>query len=452
MLIEAARRAEAAVKEMLAIANDGSATTDELRDGLRISKSFVGIASAFQISAAAAVAGRERHGDGGAEVLAATAGLHRTEARSQVKAAEAFREVPVARDLVESGRVSPANAKRLAEAIDKAGAGAVAGDAGLLASAELMRPEQFSREARRWVVAREDDGGESEHLRQRGRRHVRLRNADDGMVHLYGEFDAATGQRVGNRLRAEASRMYEADKKAAAGSGSDRRTFAQCMADALDNLTAGNAAGDGKGKPIADICVVAHIDNETGSLIAELPDGDRLPPAMLEEFACNAKFTGVVYDRKGKPIWRAESCRTATEAQRQILHRPLRRLLPLCCSPRAVPDPPHQAGIAGRVHKDLQHGPGLLGLPPEDPPPQVADSHHQRVHTLHPPGQVYHGPAHAPEDPVLHLPGIADDPDLALPGITSDPAFSDASAQASSWATRSSGVVAGDWQAKSRQT
>ena len=202
MLIEAARRAEAAVKEMLAIANDGSATTDELRDGLRISKSFVGIASAFQLSAAAAVAGRERHGDGGAEVLAATAGLHRTEARSQVKAAEAFREVPVARDLVESGRVSPANAKRLAEAIDKAGAGAVAGDAGLLASAELMRPEQFSREARRWVVAREDDGGESEHRRQRARRHVRLRNAEDGMVHLYGEFDAATGQRVGNRLRA----------------------------------------------------------------------------------------------------------------------------------------------------------------------------------------------------------------------------------------------------------
>lgn len=234
MLIEAARRAEAAVKEMLAIANDGSATTDEFRDALGISKSFVGIASAFQISAAALVAGRERHGDGGAEVLASSAGLPRTEARSQVKAAEALREVPAARDLVESGRVSPTNAKRLAEAIDKVGADTVGDDDGLLANAESMRPEQFSREARRWVVAREDDGGESEHRRQRARRHVRLRNADDGMVHLYGEFDAATGQRIGNRLRAEASRMYEADKKAAAGSGSDRRTFAQCMADAPD--------------------------------------------------------------------------------------------------------------------------------------------------------------------------------------------------------------------------
>ena len=34
MLIEAARRAEVAVKEMLAIAHDGSATTDEFRDAL----------------------------------------------------------------------------------------------------------------------------------------------------------------------------------------------------------------------------------------------------------------------------------------------------------------------------------------------------------------------------------------------------------------------------------
>ena len=45
----------------------------------------------------------------------------------------------------------------------------------------------------------------------------------------------------------------------------------------------------------------------------------RLPQSVLEEFACNAKLTGVVYDRDGKPIWRAHSVRTATEAQRQIL-------------------------------------------------------------------------------------------------------------------------------------
>jgi len=130
MLIESARRAESAVKEMLAIAHDGSATTDEFRDALGITESFVRIASALQTSAAAAVAGREQHGDGGAEVLATSTGLSRPEAHSRVKTAEALRDVPAARQAVESGRVSPANARRLAEAIDKAGADAVGDDDG----------------------------------------------------------------------------------------------------------------------------------------------------------------------------------------------------------------------------------------------------------------------------------------------------------------------------------
>ncbi len=100
MLIEAARRAEAAVKEMLACANRGDATVDELRDGLGISKVIAGVNSAFQTSAAAAVAGRERHGDGGAEVLAAAAGLSRREAHSQVKTTEALRDTPKLRDAI----------------------------------------------------------------------------------------------------------------------------------------------------------------------------------------------------------------------------------------------------------------------------------------------------------------------------------------------------------------
>ena len=410
MLIETARRAEVAVKEMLDIANEGSATTSELRDALEISKLVVGIATAFQTSAAAAVAGREHHGDGGAEVLAAGASLPRREAHSQIKTAKTLKEVPAARDAVESGRMSQANAKRLAEAIDKTSAGAVGADDDLLAKAESMSPEQFARETRRWVTDREGDGGESEHRRQRARRCLRIWDADNGMVALHGEFDAATGRRIENRLRAEARRMYDADKKDAASSGADCRTFKQCMADALDSLTAGNTAGDGKGKPIADICVVAHVDDETGNLIAELPNRDRLPAAVLEELSCNARFTGVVYDRKGKPIWRAESCRTATEAQRQILLARYGGCFHCAAHPALC-----------QIHhiRPVSQG-GSTRL--DNMVPVCWDCHqkihHHRwqirttngVHTLHPPGQVHHGPAHAPEDPVLHLPGIADDP------------------------------------------
>ena len=239
------------------------------------------------------------------------------EAHSQVKTARVIEAVPAVRDAVQSGRVSQANAKRLAEAVEKAGAEAVQADEDLLAKAESMRPEQFRREARRWVTDRDGDGGEAEHARQRARRSLRVWDGDDGMVHLHGQFDPVTGKRIVNRLRAEARHLYDGDKKNAAGTGQDRRTFHQCMADALDHLT--SSTGTGTGKPFADICVVAHVDDDTGELIAELPDGERLPAAVLEQLSCNAKLTGVVYDRKGKPIWRTTSRRTVTEAQWQLL-------------------------------------------------------------------------------------------------------------------------------------
>ena len=74
-------------------------------------------------------------------------------------------------------------------------------------------------------------------------------------MHLRGEFDPVAGRRIANRLRAEAGRLYDADKKqAAARSESGPRSFDQCMADALDNLTSNG--GDNGAKPFADICVV----------------------------------------------------------------------------------------------------------------------------------------------------------------------------------------------------
>ncbi len=526
MLIEAARRAEAAASEMLELVGAGAASCSELREMLAVSRSAMAALSAAQVSAAAAVAVRERHGDGGAEVLAGSAGLSRREARSHLKTAEALREAPAAREAVESGRVSAANARRLAEASETAGARAVDGDGDLLAKAVSMRPEQFAREARRWVVDRDGDDGESQHRRSRARRCVRVWDGDDGMVHLRGELDPVTGRRVANRLRSQAARMHNADKKAPAD-GTGRRSFGQCMADALDALTAtsssvggvgtgssrnndtnsrtgdshnndtnsrtgdshnndtnsrtgdshnndtnsrtgdshnndtnsrtgdshnndtnsrtgdshnndtnsrtgdshnndtnsrtgdsrnndsgshnndtsGRAGGSGRsvgggGRPIADICVVAHVDGATGRLVAELPDGTRLPRAVLEELSCNARLTGLVYDRDGKPIWRTHSVRTATESQRQIL---LARhggcfhcaAHPALCQIHHI-KPVAQGGstkldnmtpVCWDCHQKIHHHNWRIRKNPDG------------NHTLHPPEQTRHGPAHAPDPP-----------------------------------------------------
>ena len=412
MLIEAARRAHDAVKEMLALVNAGAVSCVELRGALEVSKSFMAVGSAFQTSAAKVIAQGERHGDGGAEVLAEAAGLSRREAHSHMKTARVIEAVPAVRDAVESGRVPIANVKRLAEAVEKISVDAVDSDSELLAKAESMRPEQFAREARRWVTDRDGDGGESEHARQRARRCVRVWDADDGMVHLHGQFDSVTGRRIGNRLRAEAGQMFDADKKSRRGSGSERRSFQQCMADALDNLTSNTGANSKGGKPFADICVVAHVDAETGRLIAELPDGVRLPQSVLEELACNARFTGVVYDTKGRPIWRAHSVRCATEAQRQMLIARDGG----CFACGAHPD------VCQAHHvKPVSEG----GATSIDNMVLACWGCHNKIHyfnwqihgppgqrTLHPPDPMTHGPAHAPDHPPpLFNPDTAHAPD-----------------------------------------
>ena len=398
MLIEAARQAEAAAKKMLALVNEGSAPCAEIREALAVSKAIAGINSAFQVAGAAAVAGRERHGDGGAEVLASSAGLSRREAHSQVKTAQAIRDVPKLRDAIEAGRVPAANAKRLAEAVDKTSAADVEADSDLLAKAESMRPEQFTREARRWVTDRDGDDGAAEHARQRARRYVRMWDADDGLVHLHGQFDTVTGERIRNRLRAEAARMYDTDKQGARDGGAACRSFDQCMADALDALTAQTNAGGG-GKPIADICVVAHVDDATGKLIAETPAGDRLPRQVLEELACHAAITPAIYDRRGVLLWRGRSKRTATATQRKALKARYGGCF-ACgfdferCQAHHV-EPASRGGptdidnlvpACWSCHNKIHHFNWRIHGPPSR-------------RTLHPPDRVTHGPAHAPDSP-----------------------------------------------------
>ena len=443
MLIEAARRAETAVKEMLALVNEGSVSCAETRQALAVSKAISTVNSAFQTSAAKVIATVERHGDGGAQVLADAAGLSRRHARGQVKTARVIEAAPSVRDAVESGRVSLANAERLAEAVTKTSASAVDSDAELLSKAETMRPEDFTREARRWATARQVDSGESEYQRQRARRCVRVWDADDGMVELHGKFDPVTGRRIGNRLQAEARRLYEADKKSAkdadggvhargnkdAGISADtgrgrghagnnptpRRSFDQCMADALDALT--STASSGGGKPFADITVVAHIDNDTGQLVAEIAGGDPLPPAVLEEINCNARLKGAIYDTKGALLWQGYSKRFVTQAQMDALIARYGG----CFHCRAHPD----MCQAHHIEPVSQGGPTNI-----DNMVPVCWDCHQRVHhygwqiytrngqhTLHPPNRAHYGPARAPEQPTLHVSGAQAD---AHPANASD--------------------------------
>ncbi|MXW99712.1 MAG: DUF222 domain-containing protein [Acidimicrobiaceae bacterium] len=363
MVISQAQRAETAVTQMLASARDGGVAAVDLRRALEMSKAIASKLAAFQARAAAVLAARESHGDGGAGVLRHATGVSRRQAEGQARAVRVLDDLPVVRDALEEGKVSFANAARLAAAAEAAGAGAVQADAGLLSMAVSMSDDQFAREARRWAARHQPDGGEADHARRRARRFLKIWDGDDGMTHLRGELDPVTGERIRNRLEAEARRLRRTDDRG------ERRSFPQAMADALDGLTTvgagiggggggggagrgsgdrgGVGSGDGRrmndgggvgggdrdgagsgdpgggsvhrGRPIADIAVVSHVDADTGELVSQLATGEPLPPSVLELLACNASITGVLYDTAGTPLWRGTTKRTATAAQLKAL-------------------------------------------------------------------------------------------------------------------------------------
>ncbi len=549
MILEDAQQAVAAVKRMLDVVRAGGVATTELRAALEQTRVLMAAGAAFQTAAAGLIAARERHGDGGAEVLAVSAGLTQSEAHNQVKTAQVLHKVPKLRDAVQTGEVSQANARRLADVITKTGANSVAGDDELLKQSASLRPEQFGVATRRWITAQQGDNGASEHARQRARRYLKFYDTEDGMIALHGEFDKITGTRIHNRIRHIAGQFFTNDKKLPK---SQRRQFPQCMADALDHTTntpnintgsetskrnqnsqniesvrrfssesiassktrsdqdavtacgentdtssqaehvnkAGNdqdartrngqgavtgctenavtdattatndASADAEpavnnsnenasngedgvdvisatasqsvneastttggencgvdavdtadsgeacgttGGWVADITLVAQVDDATGELIAELSDGTRLPDAVLEELSCNTRWTGLVYDRVGDAIWRSRSRRTVTETQWQTLLTIYGGCFHCGVSPnicQAHHIIPYSQGGATSVknmvmvcwncHHNIHHNNWHI------------ETHDDSHHTLHPPDhskpQPRYGPAHA-EDP-----------------------------------------------------
>ncbi len=438
MVIELVERLDAAASELLACLKRGDASSEEMLGVLSGTRAVRGKLDTVQTVAAAGVAGSRNHGDGGAHVLAESTGMSRSDARSKVRTAAAVGAMPAVRDAVEEGRISPANAKRLADALDKTSAVEVESDGELLAKAESLPPDKFAKEAKRWTAERQGDGGEAEFRRLRARRAVRVWDGDDGMVYLYGQFDPVSGRRIRSRLNKEAHRLLDADNKQAraladadensarglldAGKkqarglfdgdedsacgdvdrgraragGGEKRSLAQCMADAFEDMTTGIAGG---GKPYADIALVARLDPDTEQLMASTGDGDPLPAGVVERLAGESSWFGLVLSAKGVPMWKGRNVRRVTEAQFQAL-----MALYGGCAGCGEPDETkvhahHMDPFAWGGRTDLDN---LLPLcwgchaKIHDHGWQVVAAGDCK-HTIRPPDRIHHGPAHMPE-------------------------------------------------------
>ena len=132
------------------------------------------------------------------------------------------------------------------------------------------------------------------------------------------------------------------------------------------------------------------------------PTGCGLPREVLEQLACNAKVCGVVYDRRGKPIWRTEARRTVTEPQWQMLIARYGGCFHCGANPAMCQ--------AHHIEPVSQGGPTKL----DNLVPACWGCHHRihydgwqisrspdGQHTLHPPDHIRYGPRAPPDQPLL---------------------------------------------------
>lgn len=202
--------------DSLAVAIDGveSAPTGELREALALAKPLRARLEMLETAVASKIAARERHGDGGAGVLHQIAAVPRSDAVRNVRAAAGLEQVPAAQSALADGEMCMSNAARLARAARATSPEAVQGDADLVEMAKTLPPDEFAHASQRWTVMHQNAADLAErHRRNRRNRNVRFWNGEDGTVQMRGAFDAEMGARIQSRIRDEAERLRQADRR-----------------------------------------------------------------------------------------------------------------------------------------------------------------------------------------------------------------------------------------------
>ncbi|MCY3891809.1 MAG: HNH endonuclease signature motif containing protein [Acidimicrobiaceae bacterium] len=360
-----------------------AAPTAELRETLGLAKPLRTKLETLETAMASQIARRERHGDGGAGVLHQLAAVPRSDAARNVRVVAELQQLPEAQSALAEGEMSMANAARLARAARHTSPEAVQGDAELVNLAKTLPPDEFAHASQRWTAKHQSAADLTErHRRNRRNRNVRFWNGEDGTVQMRGAFDAEMGARIQARIRAEAERLRQADRRlqrnraatnlddaAAHGAarngskGSDAvRTRDQRMADALGRIlnhnaprttvapdavaggasppdsasatdaTSGGAIGDARSahrengsaahkRPSAQVIVRAELADLLGEHggIGEIAGTGPVPAGVLDRLCCNADISVVLFGKQLTPLYEAIAARAPTAAQRRAL-------------------------------------------------------------------------------------------------------------------------------------
>ena len=241
-----------------ALGSVDAAPTEALREALALAKPLRVRLETLETAVASQIAAREKHGDGGVGVLHQVAAVPRSDAARNVRTAAELEQLPNAQSALAGGEMCMANAARLARAARQTSPEAVQGDPELVDLAKTLPPDEFAQASARWTAKHQSAASlAQQHRRNRRNRNVRFWNGDDGTLQMRGAFDAEMGARIQDRIRAEAERLRQADRRLLRN-GPEHNSTA-CNDTALDG-TAGQSAVRTRDQRMADALdgVLAH--------------------------------------------------------------------------------------------------------------------------------------------------------------------------------------------------
>jgi hypothetical protein len=208
----------------------------------------------------------------------------------------------------------------------------------LLATAQTMTADEFTKFVRRTAQALTDDGGVSRFEKQRRQTFLRHWVDADGMTNLFGKFDPERGSIVSSLLDAGVEAMFHSgdgevpiECDASVEPNDHRRALAlvamlQGRPDGLTGIALGGSLCD---RP-ARAEIVVHIDYElllghvselglSDARTCRTLNGSELTVETIRRLACEAEIIPLVLDGKSVPLDVGKSKRLATAYQRRAL-------------------------------------------------------------------------------------------------------------------------------------
>jgi hypothetical protein len=234
--------------------------------------------------------------------------------RSRLAVAASLREMPETRAAFAAGEVSEPRVRLLAEAQRLAPEQFTRDESRLVAQAASTAPQRLPQVLGEWRRQADPAGAEADTARRFAQRALYLSPSWSGMVHLDGDLDPEGGSLVLAALRSLS--------EPASPDPQDTRSPQQCRADALVEICRRHLDGSHPHhtrRPHLTL-TISRQALETGTGVVDL-EGGPVAVEAVRRLACDATVTTVTLDEHGRPVAAHPARRVVPPALRRALHQ-----------------------------------------------------------------------------------------------------------------------------------